>query len=511
MRPSAACGGDDFIGRGVGPAVGDVFADRAVEQGGVLGHHGDGPTQGLLGHPRDVLAVDQDAPLLDVVEPLDQLDEGGLARACRSHQRHPLARRDQQREVPVQGLRLAPIGEGHVLEGDLAEIGRERPRVERIGHVGGPPGIGRHVLAVVQPLLHHAHVLADIAQISAHLQEGGDPEGHVARRRLPAAPQPHQDAGQAGLQHHQHQVLDDPDIDEARPGDQGGRPPLGQQQGEARLLPPLGPEALDRGIGGDGVGQRPADPRVQGIGSQIGRPHVKAGEAEVQGDVDGDDQHGENADQGPAEQHHDAEAGQNHRRLPERQDDGVRGPVIAPHGAADPPHSGAREIVGVPVGRERLHPQEGVVGHVLHVARRQRVPEPEGDVAEHGEAQEDAHEQAPGRPGAPDAEARTRHGVDQLLGGQRHAQLAGQRHQGEQDGGRKQPAPAHPMRGDEGQYLAVGQDAFARAVLGVVRDVGHGRPSHTPEGRGEGGHGEAFQPGWRQSNRLCLSRHAGGR
>jgi len=53
---------------GAGPAIGDVLADRAVQQRGVLGHHGDVGAQALLGHAGDVLAVDQDAARLDLVE-----------------------------------------------------------------------------------------------------------------------------------------------------------------------------------------------------------------------------------------------------------------------------------------------------------------------------------------------------------------------------------------------------------------------------------------------------------
>ena len=53
--------GDDLGLGGVGLAVADVVADRAVQQRGVLRHHRDLRAQAFLRGLRDVLAVDQDA------------------------------------------------------------------------------------------------------------------------------------------------------------------------------------------------------------------------------------------------------------------------------------------------------------------------------------------------------------------------------------------------------------------------------------------------------------------
>ena len=68
-----------------------------------------GAAQAALGDRGDVLAVHQDLAALHVVEPLDQLDEGRLARARGPDQRHPLARRDAQGEVGRRAARSADL------------------------------------------------------------------------------------------------------------------------------------------------------------------------------------------------------------------------------------------------------------------------------------------------------------------------------------------------------------------------------------------------------------------
>src|SRR6266487_6824793 len=67
-----AIGRDDrrmYVGvGGVRPTIADVLHDRAVKQGYVLGNDGDSGAQALLGDPRNILAAEQNAPPLQVVE-----------------------------------------------------------------------------------------------------------------------------------------------------------------------------------------------------------------------------------------------------------------------------------------------------------------------------------------------------------------------------------------------------------------------------------------------------------
>ncbi len=73
--------GDDLFPRGIGTAIGNVLRDRAMQQGRVLRDHADGGPQAVLLHGGNVLPVDQDATAFQVMEPEQQIDQRGLARA----------------------------------------------------------------------------------------------------------------------------------------------------------------------------------------------------------------------------------------------------------------------------------------------------------------------------------------------------------------------------------------------------------------------------------------------
>ncbi len=84
---------------GIGPAVEDVVADRAVQQRGVLRHQADLAAQRILRDVGDVLPVDEDAAALDVVEAQQQVDQRRLAGARAADQPDLLAGRDGQRQI----------------------------------------------------------------------------------------------------------------------------------------------------------------------------------------------------------------------------------------------------------------------------------------------------------------------------------------------------------------------------------------------------------------------------
>ena len=72
-------------------AVGDVVADGPAEQPRVLQHHADLRAQLGARHRRDVEAVERDHAAVELVEPHDQVDERGLARAGRARRSRPSA------------------------------------------------------------------------------------------------------------------------------------------------------------------------------------------------------------------------------------------------------------------------------------------------------------------------------------------------------------------------------------------------------------------------------------
>jgi hypothetical protein len=77
-----------------------------VQQRGVLGDHADLCAQAFLGHFGDVLAVDQDAPALQVVQAQQQVDQGRFARAGRADQADFLAGLDVRLRPPMIPLFL---------------------------------------------------------------------------------------------------------------------------------------------------------------------------------------------------------------------------------------------------------------------------------------------------------------------------------------------------------------------------------------------------------------------
>ena len=92
--------GDDLLFGPSDVAVGDVVADRIVEEDRLLGHDGDLPPERLDGDRADVLPVDEDRPLRDVVETGDQVDERRFSPAAHPHEGDHLAGPDLKADVP---------------------------------------------------------------------------------------------------------------------------------------------------------------------------------------------------------------------------------------------------------------------------------------------------------------------------------------------------------------------------------------------------------------------------
>ena len=473
VRPGAPGGQGHLFGTGVGPGIGDVLRNGAVEQGRVLGHQGDGAPQGGLAHLGDVLAIDQDTARLHIIEPLEQLDEGGLARPRGADKGDLFPRRDDQGEVLIEVSSRGLVAEGHPVEGDLAPLTPEGCGVGKVGHLRRGDGVAGHILHVVEALLHHADVFAEIAQIAAHQHEGGDGEHHVAGAGLALRPQPQQQARQARLQAHQHQVVPQPDIHEPGPGGERQPPPQGRDAADPGLFPRFGAEGLHGRVGADGVRQGPADPRIQGHRLQVGWPHIDRGQPEVGHQIEDHHRQGEGPHHRPAGDHHHRQADQHDQGRPQPQDHRIGDHVIAPHAAAEPPHRGAGEGVGVPVRGVGLHPLEAFVGHVFHVGRGHRIPEPEGDVAHHGEGQEDADEDGPGPPGEVGLVGASGHDVHQPPRRPGQGEVEADGHQGEHHGGPEQDRPPQPEGADEAQNLAVGQGPLGQVVR-IVIVFGHG-------------------------------------
>ncbi len=140
MRGGGAGGGLDLgVGR-LGAAEADVVAGSGGEDHRFLRHQRQraaeiGARKGRQRHP-----VQQDAAFLRIVEPLQKLQDRGLARARRADKGHRLSGPDVQADtVQRRDLGAGGIAEGHAFEGDLTpHRARQRGRRGRVLHgVGG--------------------------------------------------------------------------------------------------------------------------------------------------------------------------------------------------------------------------------------------------------------------------------------------------------------------------------------------------------------------------------------
>ena len=115
-----------------GPSAGlprrHVLPEGQLEPDEVLEHGGDPAPPRFQVEVPQVGAVDLDGARLRVVQPAQQLGEGGLARPVLADDGERAARGDLQAEPAQHGpVRAGRVGEGHVAERDLAGGHARRP------------------------------------------------------------------------------------------------------------------------------------------------------------------------------------------------------------------------------------------------------------------------------------------------------------------------------------------------------------------------------------------------
>ena len=170
---------DDLLVGGLRPAVAYIFHDAVGKEKHLLLDDTHLPPQGGLGHLAHILAVHPDGSLGDVVEPGNQLADGGLAAPGGAHKGELFPGVDIQAHVP-QNLGLVIVPEVDVVEG---HISFDRAQVLRVGgvldlrvqaHQLQKPGEARRAL---HELLHEVH------QLFHRRGEGGNVkgEGHQVR------------------------------------------------------------------------------------------------------------------------------------------------------------------------------------------------------------------------------------------------------------------------------------------------------------------------------------------
>src|SRR3954454_1740825 len=168
MRIGETCRLLDGSHAGARPAIGDVLGQRPVKQDRVLLHNGDLAAQGLLGHPGDILAVNQDAAARNIIEPLHQLGEGGLAGTGAADEPDAFPGADVDRETVIQRRSVIAVMEAHILEHDPSALHLDHRRVWNVDNADRLVMESDKLLHVVDRTLQIVYVHADITQISVN-------------------------------------------------------------------------------------------------------------------------------------------------------------------------------------------------------------------------------------------------------------------------------------------------------------------------------------------------------
>ncbi len=234
------------LGKGrVGLAVGDVVADRVVEQNGVLRHHANRSVQARLRHRAQVLPVDPNRPAVHIVEAKQQPPDGRLARPGRPHQRHRLPRSRVKRQ-PLQDRPRGIVAEGDILEHDPPTADLQVRRAGRVRHFGGLFEQAKHLVHIDQRLPDLAVDRAEEIERHGDLHHVGVDHHEVAHRER---------ALLHAARRHQHHRDEARSHDEPLPGIQHGQ---GLRRADRRAfvarhrgivthrLAPFGPEIFHR-------------------------------------------------------------------------------------------------------------------------------------------------------------------------------------------------------------------------------------------------------------------------
>ena len=136
MGPRQLGGGDTLLVGGFQLTIADVIHDGTGEQVGVLEHNAQGAAQVCLADGHDVNAIVEDAAVVDVVEAVDEVGDGGLTGTRGAHEGHLLAGLGKQGDVVEDGL-LRHIAEVHMLK---AYVSGEACVVEGAVLLGDFPG-----------------------------------------------------------------------------------------------------------------------------------------------------------------------------------------------------------------------------------------------------------------------------------------------------------------------------------------------------------------------------------
>ena len=182
MDLGGAGGVKDVLFARVVPAIGDVVADRVIEQHGVLRHHADGRVQTVLRHRTHILPIDAQRAVPHIVEAKEQPPDGGFARPGGANDGHGLSRFGHNRHSAQDGP-CGVIAKGHVVQLDPARRYLQGARIRGVHHLGGLFQQVEHLAHIHQRLPDLAIDRAEEVQRHGDLDHVGVDHDKVAHRQ----------------------------------------------------------------------------------------------------------------------------------------------------------------------------------------------------------------------------------------------------------------------------------------------------------------------------------------
>ena len=135
-----------LLGRCVAP-IGDVVADRIVEQDRILRHDANRPMQALLRYVAHILSINGNRAATDVIEPEQEPRDGRFPRPRRPHNGHVMPRRHIKAN-PAQDWARLVIPKRHPVKPDRPARNLQRGRGGLVLDLGG----------LFQKVEHLAHI-----------------------------------------------------------------------------------------------------------------------------------------------------------------------------------------------------------------------------------------------------------------------------------------------------------------------------------------------------------------
>ena len=252
----------DFGKARAGAGIGDIVGQATVEQHGFLRHDGDLAAQAGLGGGGNILAINRQPSAGRFVQPLDELDEGRLARSRAPDQPDTLAGRDDEIEAVEQRPCGALIAETDLFKRDPPGQDRQRRRLDAVGDAERFGVEQDEFLKLVNTALELVHMLADIAQIAMDDEIGSDDIGDIAGARLALGPKPQRCAGDGDAHAPQQRQQPHRGGDMAPPRARHPPLPFRQHRAQDRIFAGFAGKGLDDGIAADRIGENAADAGV---------------------------------------------------------------------------------------------------------------------------------------------------------------------------------------------------------------------------------------------------------